>query len=98
MEEDDENDNASVQWKRPALTVVMKKDTKLVCQPVNQSCNKCREVGVICFKGPSTACQRCHVRKVACSVAGGRSGPRRKGTVMATTATTAPPCGKCFLS
>ena len=41
MEEDDENDNASVQWKRPALTVVMEKDTKLVCQPVNQSCNKC---------------------------------------------------------
>ena len=75
--------------------MVVIKDTRLVCWPANQSCVKCREAGVVCFEGLSMACQRCHVCKVACSVAGGCSGPRRKGTVMAATA---PPRGKYFLS
>ena len=75
--------------------MVVIKDMRLVRQPTNQSCDKCREAGVVCFEGPSTVCQRCHACKVACSVAGGCSGPRRKGTV---TAATAPPRGKYFLS
>ena len=75
--------------------MVVLKDTRLVRRPTNQSCDKCREVGVVCFEGLSTACQRYHAHKVACSVAGDCSGLRRKGTL---TAATVPPRGKYFLS
>ena len=75
--------------------MVVIKDMRLVRRPANQSCDKCQKAGVVCFEGPSTACQQCHARKVVCSVAGGHSGPRRKGTVMAAMA---PPRGKYFLS
>ena len=75
--------------------MVVIKDMRLVHRPTNQSCNKCQEAEVVCFEDPSTVCQPCHVCKVACSVAGGHSGPRRKRMV---TAAMALPCSKYFLS
>ncbi|KAF8548026.1 hypothetical protein OG21DRAFT_1489717 [Imleria badia] len=68
------------QRKRPAPTPVTK-ETKDVLRPVERACDKCREAGEMCYEGPSAACKWCSVRKVGCSVAGGRSAPRKRGTV-----------------